>query len=84
MLRCWLADRDSIPYANAIYRSLKIGASSDADGHFSIERKVGEQLTVTAVGYKPRNIKITANTSKVLHVTLIADSKAVTRNRGEG
>ena len=78
LLQCYVVDwqtGDSIPYANAIYRSLKIGASSDADGHFSIERKVGEQLTVTAVGYKPRNIKITANTSKVLHVTLIADSK---------
>jgi len=78
LLQCYVVDwqtGDSIPYANAIYRNLKLGASSDADGHFSITRKEGEQLTVTAVGYKPRHIKITAHTSRKLKVTLIADSK---------
>ncbi len=78
LLQCYVVDwqtGDSIPYANAVYRHLKLGASSDADGHFSIARKVGEQLTITAVGYKPRHIKITAHTSRELKVTLIADSK---------
>ena len=78
LLQCYVVDwqtGDSIPYANAFYRNLKLGASSDADGHFSIARKVGEQLTITAVGYKPRHIKITAHTSRELKVTLIADSK---------
>ena len=78
LLQCYVVDwqtGDSIPYANAVYRNLKIGASSDANGHLSIARKVGEQLTITAVGYKPRNIKITAHTSRELKVTLIADSK---------
>ena len=78
LLQCYVVDwqtGDSIPYANAVYRNLKLGASSDANGHFSIARKVGEQLTITAVGYKPRHIKITAHTSRELKVTLIADSK---------
>ena len=78
LLQCYVVDwqtGDSIPYANAVYRNLKLGALSDADGHFSIARKVGEQLTITAVGYKPRHIKITAHTSRELKVTLIADSK---------
>ena len=78
LLQCYVVDwqtGDSIPYANALYRNLKLGALSDADGHFSIARKVGEQLTITAVGYKPRHIKITAHTSRELKVTLIADSK---------
>ena len=78
LLQCYVVDwqtGDSIPYANALYRNLKLGASSDADGHFSIARKVGEQLTITAVGYKPRHIKITTHTSRELKVTLIADSK---------
>ena len=78
LLQCYVVDwqtGDSIPYANAVYRSLKLGASSDANGHFSIARKVGEQLTITAVGYKPRIIKITAHTARELKVTLIADSK---------
>ena len=78
LLQCYVVDwqtGDRIPYANAVYRNLKLGALSDADGHFSIARKVGEQLTITAVGYKPRHIKITAHTSRELKVTLIADSK---------
>lgn len=78
LLQCYVVDwqtGDSIPYANAVYRNLKLGASSDANGHFSIARKVGEQLIITAVGYKSRNIKITAHTSRELKVTLIADSK---------
>ena len=78
LLQCYVVDwqtGDSIPYANAVYRNLKLGASSDANGHFSIARKVGEQLTITAVGYKSRNIKITAHTSRELKITLIADSK---------
>ena len=78
LIQCYVVDwqtGDSIPYANAVYRNLKLGASSDANGHFSIARKVGEQLTITAVGYKPRHIKITAHTSRELKVTLIADSK---------
>ena len=78
LLQCYVVDwqtGDSIPYANAVYRNLKLGASSDANGHFSIARKVGEQLTITAIGYKPRYIKITAHTARELKVTLIADSK---------
>ena len=78
LLQCYVVDAqtgDSIPYANAVYRSLKEGVSSDADGHFSIERRPGEQLTVTAVGYKPRRIKVTSSTPRILHVTLIADSR---------
>ena len=78
LLQCYVVDwqtGDSIPYANAVYRKLKLGASSDANGHFSIARKGGEQLTITAVGYKSRNIKITAHTARELKVTLIADSK---------
>ena len=78
LLQCYVVDwqtGDSIPYANAVYRNLKLGASSDANGLFSIARKVGEQLTITAIGYKPRHIKITAHTARELKVTLIADSK---------
>ena len=78
LLQCYVVDSqtgDSIPYANAIYKALKIGTSGDADGHFTIKRKAGEQLTVTAVGYKPRRIKVTDDTPNTLHITLIADSR---------
>ena len=78
LLQCYVVDSqtgDSIPYANAIYKALKIGTSGDADGHFTIKRKAGEQLSVTAVGYKPRRIKVTDDTPNTLHITLIADSR---------
>ena len=78
LLQCYVVDSqtgDSIPYANAIYKALKIGTSGDADGHFTIKRKAGEQLTVTAVGYKPRRVKVTDDTPNTLHITLIADSR---------
>ena len=66
---------DSIPYANARYAGTKSGASSDESGRFTVERINGSTLTVTAVGYKPRKVKISEKTPDVLHVTLIADSK---------
>lgn len=78
MLQCYVIDSqtgDSIPYANALYQRLKIGASGDAEGHFSIVRQAGEQLTVTSVGYKPRRIKITDSTPMTLNVSLVPDSK---------
>ena len=82
MLQCYVIDSqtgDSIPYANALYQRLKIGASGDAEGHFSIVRQAGEQLTVTSVGYKPRRIKITDSTPMTLNVSLVPDSKQAAR-----
>lgn len=66
---------DSIPYANARYAGTKTGASSDLSGRFTVERVNGSTLTITAVGYKPRKIKINEKTPDTLHVTLISDSK---------
>ena len=77
-LQCNVVDSqsgDSISYANAIYSKLKIGASSNASGQFVIARINGEVLTVTAVGYKPRKIKITKKTPDVLEIKLINDTK---------
>lgn len=66
---------DSIPYANARYAGTKTGASSDLSGQFVVERINGSTLTITAVGYKPRKIKINDKTPDTLCVTLISDSK---------
>ena len=66
---------DSIPYANARYAGTKTGASSDLSGQFVVERVNGSTLTITAVGYKPRKIKINEKTPDTLHITLISDSK---------
>ena len=66
---------DSIPYANAMYKGTKLAVAGSENGQFKIERYVGRTLTVSAVGYKPKTIKITEKTPKVLHVKLISDSK---------
>ena len=73
LLQCYVVDwqtGDSIPYANAVYRNLKLGASSDANGHFSIARKSRRTTYNHCCCYKSRNIKITAHTSRELKVTL--------------
>lgn len=77
-MHCYIVDSqtgDSIPYANAIYKSLKLTYSADASGTLDIERHEGQTLTVTAVGYKTRRVKISADTPELLKITLIADSK---------
>ena len=66
---------DSIPYATAKYKGQSVEESSDEVGRFVIDRHEGWTLTVSAVGYKPRTIKITNKTGNELHVKLIADSK---------
>lgn len=66
---------DSIPYATAKYKSQSIEVASDEVGKFVIERHDGWTLTVSAVGYKPRTIKVNNKVGKDLHVKLIADSR---------
>ena len=77
-LRCVVIDaqsKDSIGFANAIYKNTKIVASSDQNGRFTIERRNGETLQVTSVGYKTRKVKITEKTPDELVITLIADAR---------
>ncbi len=66
---------DSIPYISAVYKSNNVSAAGSSSGVFEIARHEGLTLTVRAVGYKSRRIKIGKNTPDELHVTLIADSK---------
>lgn len=66
---------DSIPYANAIYKGKRIAVAGTDNGQFTIQRLDGQTLTVSAVGYKPKTIKITEKTPAVLYVKLISDSK---------
>ena len=64
-LHCTVIDaqtQDTIAYANATYRSLKITTAANQHGIFNIARHNGELLEITSVGYKPRKIKITEKT----------------------
>lgn len=77
-LRCIVVDAqkgDSVAFANARYRASKIATSSNIDGEFTIVRRNGEVLEVSAVGYKTRKVKITEKTPNPLLITLINDTK---------
>lgn len=79
-LRCYIVDsqtEESIPFANAVYASLKLGASGDSTGTLVIGRQIGQTLTVTAVGYKARRVKITSETPEELTIKLISDAKSL-------
>lgn len=65
---------DSIPYASASYKGQHVMVSGDASGQFDIQRREGSTLTVSAVGYKRRTIRINSSTPQTLHVRLIPDA----------
>ncbi len=69
------ATGDSIAFASVAYKDLKIAKSSNVSGVFSIERKAGHYLTVSAIGYKSQRILIKDNTPSELHICLTPDSK---------
>lgn len=67
---------DSIPFANAVYRGIKgIAATADTNGELTIERKEGESLDISAVGYKLRRIRINRDTPDTINVKLITDTR---------
>lgn len=52
-----------VPYANVGYEGTNHHVQSDADGHFTIERRPGHVLVVSSVGYKAEKVKVRDNTS---------------------
>ena len=66
---------DSISFASITYRGHHYAVVSDGWGQFSIDRRIGWNLTFSAVGYKPKTYAVTDRTLKHLVVKLKADSK---------
>lgn len=52
-----------VPYANVGYEGTNHHVQSDADGHFTIERRPGHVLVTSSVGYKAEKVKVRDNTS---------------------
>lgn len=65
--------QDSIPLVSVSYKSLHKAVVGSAGGEFSIARHEGEILTVSAVGYQKRNIRVNKNTPNRLIVRLSQD-----------
>ena len=69
-------DGNAIPYASVSYQGKHVAVSADAEGNFSIDRNNGWTVTVSAVGYKSQEVKITANVKRVT-VKLKEDRKSL-------
>lgn len=66
-------DQRPIPGASVSLKGSKTGASTDADGYFSIQAKEGEKLVVTGVGIIRQEIAIGADNNLV--ITVATDTK---------
>jgi len=66
---------DSISYPSLRYKRGNIAVAGNASGRFSIERRDGSYLTISAVGYKTLQILIGPNTPSEMRITLKTDTK---------
>ena len=70
-------DGYSVPYASVQYKGYKIAVSSDGEGKFTIEKRPGLVLTVSALSYKSQTVKVDDKTS-FIEVKLKDDSHKLT------
>ena len=66
---------DTIPHTGVQYKNDETSIACDRTGHFAIERRNGEYLTFSAVGYKTLSILIGPNTPPEMRITLKAETK---------
>lgn len=66
---------DTIPYTGVQYKNDNKVNASDSHGRFSIERRNGEYLTFSAVGYTTLSILIGPNTPDEMRITLKPETK---------
>ena len=69
------ATGDSTPFASAIHKGHGGAVGSKINGHYSIPRHNGWQLTFSSVGYEPKVITINASTPSKLNIKLKPDTK---------
>ena len=55
-------DGFAVPYASVQYKGHKIAVSSNGEGKFTIEKKPGLMLTVSALSYKSTSVKVDEKT----------------------
>ena len=66
---------DSIPNAALEYKDRRESAACDVYGRFKVNRRDGEYLTISAVGYKTLRILIGSNTPSEMRITLKSDTR---------
>ena len=61
---------DSISFASIVYKGHNISTVANVFGQYTIPRQEGWNITVSAVGYKPRIIPVNSKTRRKLNITL--------------
>ena len=56
---------EGIPFSSAVYRGHHVSAKADSTGYLVIERHEGWTITISAVGYRQKNINIISEEAKV-------------------
>ena len=64
---------DSIPFASVVYKGHNVAMVSDMNGHYTIARHEGWNITFSAVGYKSRIVQIGPKTKARLNIKLKPD-----------
>ena len=66
---------DSIPMASVVYQGHHVAVVSDVNGHYTIDRHEGWNITFSAVGYKSRLVAVTSKTKSRLNIKLTPDKQ---------
>ncbi|NMH89958.1 carboxypeptidase-like regulatory domain-containing protein [Flavivirga algicola] len=74
-IRGVIRDTDKLPLPGAIIliKGTTRGTTSDPDGNFSIEAKLGDTLQISYLGYESKEIKITEKTPNIVLLELEED-----------
>lgn len=75
-------DGFAVPYASVQYKGHKIAVSSNGEGKFTIEKKPGLMLTVSALSYKSTSVKVDEKTN-FLEIKLKDDTHKTYRSGGK-
>ena len=66
---------DSIPMASVVYKGHQVAVISSVNGHYSIPRHEGWNITFSAVGYKSRIVAVNNKTRSRLNIKLQPDKQ---------
>ena len=66
---------EGIPFSSAVYRGHHVSAKADSTGYLVIARHEGWTITISAVGYRQKNIKINSKAKEEMEVKLVPDSR---------
>ncbi|WP_372946612.1 TonB-dependent receptor plug domain-containing protein, partial [Muriicola sp.] len=62
-------DGTPLPGASVVKKGTRVGTTTDFDGKFSIDAIIGDRLTISYIGYQPKEVLIN---STIMSITLVS------------